>query len=109
GLHTGLAVVEAKEDAISLVGEARNVAVRLEDVAAPDQVICSESTHRLLRGQVQSSSIGQKKIKGVSHPIEFFQVHGVGAAHGSVEAAESAQLTPLTGRDNEISLLKDRW
>src|SRR5262249_13154918 len=29
-LHTGPAVVEAKEDSVSLVGEARNVAVQLE-------------------------------------------------------------------------------
>jgi TOMM system kinase/cyclase fusion protein len=109
GLHTGLAVVEAKEDAISLVGEARNVAVRLEDIAAAGQLICSESTHRLLRGQFQSTSLGHKKIKGVSQPIEFFQVQAVGVARSSVEAAGSARLTPLTGRDNEISLLKDRW
>ncbi|HWY85520.1 MAG TPA: AAA family ATPase, partial [Gemmataceae bacterium] len=109
GLHTGLAVVEAKEDVISLVGEARNVAVRLEDVAAPGQLICSESTHRLLGGQFQSASLGKKKIKGVSHPIEFFQVHSAGVARSSVEAAGSARLTPLTGRDTEISLLKDRW
>jgi predicted ATPase len=109
GLHTGLAVVEAKEDAISLVGEARNVAVRLEDVAAPGQLICSESTHRLLGGQFQFASLGLKKVKGVSHPIEFFQVHGADVARNSIEAAGSARLTPLTGRDNEISLLKDRW
>ena len=33
GIHTGPAVVETGEDAVSMVGEARNVAVRLEDVA----------------------------------------------------------------------------
>ena len=51
GIHTGPAVVEAKEDAVSLVGEARNVAVRLEDVAEPGQIVCTEATHRLIRGQ----------------------------------------------------------
>ena len=51
GIHTGPAVVEAKEDAVSLVGEARNVAVRLEDVAAPGQVVCTEATHRLFQGR----------------------------------------------------------
>ena len=39
GIHTGPAVVEAGEDAVSLVGEARNVAVRLEDVAEPGQIV----------------------------------------------------------------------
>jgi predicted ATPase/class 3 adenylate cyclase len=109
GLHTGLAIVEAKEDAISLVGEARNVAVRLDDLVTPGQLICSESTHRLLRGQFQSISLGHKKFKGVSQPIEFFHVQGVGVSRSLVEAAGSARLTPLTGRDHETSLLKDRW
>src|SRR5262249_15609359 len=36
-LHTGPAVVEAKEDGVALVGEARNVALRLAEVAAPGQ------------------------------------------------------------------------
>jgi class 3 adenylate cyclase len=35
GLHTGPAVVEVREDVISLVGDARNVVVRLVEVAEP--------------------------------------------------------------------------
>jgi class 3 adenylate cyclase/predicted ATPase len=109
GLHTGPAVVEAREDSVSLVGEARNVAVRLEEVAAPGQVLCSEATHRLIRGQFQCASLGRRKIKGVAHPLELFQVQGSSEAHSPVEAAGPAGLTPLTGRDHEISLLKERW
>ena len=81
-------------------------------LGADESVLVYSSGHwndRLLVGQFQSASLGQKKIKGVSHAIEFFQVHGVGVARSSVEAAGAARLTPLTGRDNEISLLKDRW
>jgi class 3 adenylate cyclase/predicted ATPase len=109
GIHTGPAVVEAKEEAVSLVGEARNVAVRLEDVAAPGQVLCSEATHRLIRDQFQCASLGHRKIKGVPQPIELFHVQGVGEARSPFEAAGPAGLTPLTGRDLEINLLKDRW
>jgi serine/threonine protein kinase/predicted ATPase len=109
GLHTGPALVEAKEDAVALVGEARNVAVRLGDVAAPGQIICSAATHRLIRGQFHCASLGRHKLKGVAQPVELFQVQGVGEARSLIEAAEPAGLTPLTGRDHEISLLKDRW
>ena len=35
GIHTGPAIVKAGEDTISLIGEARNVAVRLVDAATP--------------------------------------------------------------------------
>src|SRR5205085_1394322 len=109
GLHTGLAVVEAKEDAVSLVGEARNVAVRLEEVAAPGQAVCTEATHRLIRGPFQCVSLGRRKIKGLAEPVEIFAVQGVGEARTAVEAAGPSGLTPLTGRDHEVSLLKERW
>jgi class 3 adenylate cyclase/tetratricopeptide (TPR) repeat protein len=109
GLHTGLAVVEAKEDAISLVGEARNVAVQLEDVAAPGQVLCSETTHRLIRGQFQCIGLGPRKLKGVAQAVELFQVQGVDEVRSAIKAARPAELTPLTGRDHEVSLLLDRW
>src|SRR5262249_6017565 len=62
GLHTGPAIVEAKEDAVSLVGEARNVAVRLKEAATPARVICTEATHRLFRGQFQCAGIGPRQI-----------------------------------------------
>ena len=109
GIHTGQAVVNECEDTVSLAGEARNVAVRLEDVAEPGQVICSGATHLLLRGQFNCASLGWRNIKAVSRPVELFQVLGVGDARSPVEAAAPAGLTPLTGRDNEVSLLKDRW
>ncbi len=109
GLHTGAALVEANEDVVSLLGEARNMAVRLQDVAASGQVLCSEATFRLIRGQFQCTGLGPRKLKGVAQPIELFQVHGVGEGQSAIEAAGPAGLTPLTGRDHEISLLKDRW
>jgi TOMM system kinase/cyclase fusion protein len=108
GIHTGQAVVEEVEGSFSLAGEVRNVAVRLEDVSAPGQVICSEATHRLLRGQFHCASLGHRKIKGASQPIELFQVLGAGNVCSPVDAAPDG-LTPLTGRDLEVSLLKDRW
>jgi class 3 adenylate cyclase/predicted ATPase len=109
GLHTGPAVVETKEDAVSLVGEARNVAVRLEDAAAPGQVLCSGATHRLIRGQFRCTGLGPRKLKGVAQAVELFQVQGVGEVPSAIEAAGPAGLTPLTGRDHEINLLKERW
>jgi class 3 adenylate cyclase/predicted ATPase len=109
GLHTGPAVVEAKEGAVSLVGEARNVALRLEEVAAAGQLVCSDATHRLIQAEFRCAGLGRRKIKGVAQPVELFQVQAAAEARSPVEAAAPAGLTPLTGRDHEVSLLKDRW
>src|SRR5262249_53123467 len=87
GVHTGPAVVEATGGTVSLVGEARNVAVRLAKVAVPGAVICSEATHRLLQGRFDCVSLGGKKIKGMARPVELFQVRGGGETRGRVDAA----------------------
>jgi class 3 adenylate cyclase/tetratricopeptide (TPR) repeat protein len=109
GLHTGPAVAEAGADAVSLVGEARTVAVRLRDEAEAGYVTCTDATHRLIHGEFDCASIGRRNIKGMAQPIQLFRVRGVGVVRSPVEAAGPAGLTPLTGRDHEVSLLKDRW
>ena len=109
GIHTGAAVVEAKADAVSLVGEARNVAVRLDDVAVAGQVICTDSSHRLFRGRFHCASLGRQTIKGVTHPVELFRVEHIAVAGSPIDAVAPAELSPLTGRDQEVGLLKDRW
>ncbi len=109
GIHTGPAVVEAGQESVSLVGEARNVAIRLEDFAEPGQIVCSAATHRLIRVQFDCTGLGHRKIKGMAQPVELFLIRGVGEVRSAVEAAAPAGLTPLTGRDHEINLLKDRW
>ena len=95
--------------AVSLVGEARNVAVRLEDVAVAGQVICTEASHRLFQGRFQCASLGRQKIKGVPVPVELFRVEHVAVAGSLIDAVAPAELSPLTGRDQEVGLLKDRW
>ncbi len=70
---------------------------------------CAAATYRLIRAQFDCTSLGHRKIKGVAHPVELFRVVGVGEARSALEKAGSAGLTPLTGRDHEINLLKDRW
>ncbi len=109
GIHTGVAIVETAADAVSVVGEARNVAVRLEDVALTGQVVITAATHRLVRGHFECTTLGSRKVRGISQPLELFLVQAKGDDKNPFEVANRAELSPLTGRDHEISLLKDRW
>lgn len=109
GLHTGLALVETKGENISVVGEAKNVAIHLKDTAIPGQVICTEPTNRLLRRHFHSNSLGAHKIKSLAQPVNLYGVKALLEGVDHQEDAAPVELTPLTGRDNEMSLLKDRW
>jgi class 3 adenylate cyclase len=107
GLHTGPAIVETTENAVTLTGEARTVALRLEEAASPGEVVCSDATHRLLRGQFRCAGLGPRKIKGVAQPIELFRIEGIDEALNPIEATGRAGLTPLTGRDHEVNLFNE--
>jgi serine/threonine protein kinase/predicted ATPase len=109
GIHTGPAIVEMKRDGVSLVGEARNVAVRLKEAAAPGQVICTDASHRLFQGRFECTSVGHRTLPGVARPLMVVRVERPAAAGTLFEALVPAELSPLVGRDHEISLLKDRW
>jgi serine/threonine protein kinase/predicted ATPase len=109
GLHTGPAIVEVKDEVVSLVGDARNIAVRLKDVATPGQVICTDTTHKLFRDRFQCTALGEQKIRGVSRSVALFRVERLATPASMFETIAPAQLSPLVGRDHEISLLKDRW
>ena len=109
GVHTGPAIVEVKENAIALVGEARNVAVRLKEAMSLDRVICTEASHRLFKGGFHCTEIGPRTFGGVPRPLTLYTIVGVAASSGELSIAIPAVLSPLVGRDHEVSLLKDRW
>src|SRR5262249_52874954 len=51
---------------------------------------------------------GDHKLKGVSRLVTLFRVEGATSPRSQFDLPP-AELSPLTGRDHEISLLKDRW
>jgi len=115
-IHTGLAVVSESTSSssagsvISLVGEAPTVATRLENAAAQaGGVVVSQATQRLVQGFFQCEPMGSLAVKGVAEPVEIFRVVGETQAHSRIEVAQQAGLTPLVGRDLEVSLLQKHW
>ena len=108
-VHTGTAIAQFDNEAVSLVGDARNVAARLTDEAERGAVVCTEATHRLIQSQFDCDSLGHRTIKGLSHPLEMFAVRGTRVSRSPVDVAAPAGLTPLTGRSHEVLLLQERW
>jgi TOMM system kinase/cyclase fusion protein len=113
GIHTGLVVVgeigggEKKE--LMALGEAPNVAARLQGLAEPGTVVISAATHRLVEGYFVLHPLGSHKLKGVSAPLQVYRVLGESETRSRVEIAAASGLTPLVGREHEVRLLLERW
>jgi len=56
------------------IGDAMNLAERLEEMAGPDQVLIGPRTRQLLGDLVVAESLGPRQIRGRSEPIEPYRV-----------------------------------
>ncbi|TMJ58718.1 MAG: hypothetical protein E6G82_14130 [Alphaproteobacteria bacterium] len=91
------------------VGETPNIAARLQTLAAPNTVLISESTRRLVSAAFDFEDVGLQQLKGVTEPIHLYGVLSAKNTASRFEAAHVGSLTPLIGRSSELSLLLDRW
>jgi class 3 adenylate cyclase len=113
GIHTGQVVVGeigggARHEQLAL-GDTPNVAARLQGIAAPNTLVISAATLPLLGGFFVCRSLGTPSLKGLAQPLEVYQVLYESTARSRLEAAGSAGLTPLVGREQEVALLLERW
>ena len=113
GIHTGLVVVgeiggSDRQEQLAL-GETPNVAARLQGLAAPDTVLVSAATYRLIAGFFMGQALGVHTLRGVAEPVSVYQILGESAAQSRLEIAGSSGLTPLVGREAEVTLLLERW
>ncbi len=113
GIHTGLVVVAevgtgSRREQLAM-GEAVNIAARLQGVAEPNTVIVSNVTHRLIEGFFECQNLGAPPLKGILQPMELYQVLYESTARSRMEAAAIIGLTPLVGREKELGILQERW
>src|SRR5438876_1257972 len=113
GIHTGLVVVGevgggARQEQLAL-GETPNLAARLQDIAAPNTVVISAATFQLLGGFFACQPLGTPLLKGQAQPLAVYRVLYESMARSRLEAAGSTGWTPLVGREQEVTLLRERW
>jgi serine/threonine protein kinase/tetratricopeptide (TPR) repeat protein len=110
-IHSGPAIVGDLEtgEGLSMIGEAPSLASKLESIIEPGWVAITEATRRLVLGFFQLEPLGARPIRGLPKPVELYKVVGRGDAVSRLDVARSTGLSPLTGRDQEVGLLKDRW
>ena len=109
GLNTGLVIVGAIGDDLRMdytaVGDTTNVAARLQQAAAPGQIVTSEATHRLVADYCTTRPLEEFALKGKSNAIHAWEVSSVDEARTRIEVETERGLTPFVGRERELALI----
>jgi class 3 adenylate cyclase/predicted ATPase len=113
GVHTGLVIVgemggAGRQEQLAL-GEVPNIASRIEGLAVPNTIAISEVTYRLIQGYFESQDLGAQTLRGVAEPLHVYRVLQESGARGRLDVAATRGLTPLVGRESEVTLLQERW
>ena len=109
GLHSGEVLVRTIGNDLSIeydaVGPTVHLANRMEQLASPGAIRLTAATGRLAEGFVELGPLGRVPVKGLSQPVEAFDLLGVGAARTRLQAAAGRGLTPFVGRKDELAAL----
>jgi tetratricopeptide (TPR) repeat protein len=70
-------------------------------------VLISESTWRLIHGEVQAEPLTPTQVKGKSELIQVFRVIGLGATQADQAVLGGSNLTPFVGREREVAVLDE--
>ncbi len=97
GINTGEVVI-ASGDA-DLVGDALNVAARLEKACRPGHVLVGDETWRITRGDLAYEPLGEVTVVGRAGPVGTYEVIGTGAA-------TTDPVAPFVGRVGETTRLR---
>ena len=105
GVHTGEVVAsEAQADQRLVTGDAVNVAARLEQHAAPGEILLGETTYRLVRGAVVADPVVPIVVKGKAVPVAAWLLREVTPDASWLQRRLDA---PIVGREEELATLDD--
>ena len=99
GLHTGLTVIgevgSGQKHEVLALGEAPNVAARIQGLAAPDTVAMSAATYRRVEGYFDCDDLGAHVLKGVAEPVPPRFSHGRAVPRPSHRETRESSASPL--------------
>ena len=115
GLTTGTVVVgnasgNDNTGAMTAVGEAPNLAARLQGLAGPGEVVIGPGTRRLVGDVFALTDLGPHRLKGIAELVPVWRVEALRRMEGRFDAAHAGKkLTALVGREEELALLLRLW
>jgi len=81
----------------TVVGDAVNLAARLDDMAEPGETFISEAIFHAVSDQIACAPLGEVSVKGLAEPARVWRVTGVHADTATTDRS------PLVGRRAELA------
>src|SRR5713101_3290254 len=111
GVNTGEVVVRSIQtgDAhteYTPIGHTANLAARMQVLAPIGSIATTEQVRKLCEGYFLFNGLGPTKVKGVSEPINVYEVTGLGPLRTRLQRSVGRGLTKFVGREREMEALK---
>lgn len=97
--RAGVGLVGSDDPQVVALGDATNVAARLESQAAPGTIVVGAETARRLAGRFVTEPLGEITVKGRAEPVATWRLVG------PEPVGEAPVSRPLVGRETEMGRL----
>ena len=89
------------------MGDAVNLAARLEQAAGPGEIVMGAQTWRLVHDAVTAEPLEPLRLKGKTQPVTAYRLLQI---RGDVDRIETRRAqAPLVGRDSQLRVLREAF
>ena len=111
GLNTGEMVVRSVKTGehrteYTPIGHSTSLAARMQALAPTGSIAVSEHTQKLVEGYFEFKPLGPTRVKGVSEPVNVYELIGLGPLRTRLQLSTRRGLSRFVGRDREIEEMK---
>ncbi len=111
GVNTGEVVVRSiatggGHTEYTPIGHTANLASRMQALAPTGSIAISEQARKLVEGYFALKPLGPTKVKGVTDPVNVYEVIGLGPLRTRLQRSAGRGLSKFVGRQAEMDALK---
>jgi len=108
GVNTGEVVVRSIATSeghaeYTPLGHSTGLAARMQALAPTGSIAATDATRKLCEGYFTFRALGPTRVKGVSEPVEVFEVTGLGPLRTRLQVAMRRGLTKFVEREAELA------